>query len=60
MRFGKIKESNKTIQRSWFAFLPVTVHGETRWLEKVTVEGYWWYGPITNKWWWEVKKFIDK
>ncbi len=60
MRFGKIKESNKTIQRSWFAFLPVTICGETRWLEKITVEGYWWHGPITKNWWWESKKFIDK
>lgn len=25
-------------QKTWFAFLPITINGETRWLEKVTVE----------------------
>lgn len=25
---------------TYFAFLPVTLNGETRWLEKVTVKGY--------------------
>lgn len=27
--------------RTFFAWLPISIYDETRWLEKVTVYGYW-------------------
>ena len=36
MRWYAPRDGDKEI-KTWFAFLPVTIAGETRWLEKVTV-----------------------
>jgi len=36
MRWFKLRHGDRKI-KTWFAFLPVTIGGETRWLEKVTV-----------------------
>jgi hypothetical protein len=36
MRWFKPYHGNRKI-KTWFAFLPVTIDGETRWMEKVTV-----------------------
>jgi hypothetical protein len=35
---GTIELRGEMRVRSWFAFLPVTINSETRWLERVTVE----------------------
>lgn len=59
MRFKSKRENYKTIRKTWFALLPVTVNGETRWLERVTVEGYYWFGPIFGNWYWEPQRFVD-
>jgi hypothetical protein len=48
----------KEITISWFAFIPVKIQGETRWLENVKVKGYWWLGA-SGTWYWENLEFID-
>lgn len=45
MKFKFKYPVNKLLIKTWFAFLPVTIEGETRWLEKVSVKGY--YHPTT-------------
>ena len=42
-----------------FAWRPITIKGETRWLERVKQLAYYWVAPISNKCHWERKKFID-
>jgi hypothetical protein len=48
MRF-KLKEYpiDKLIIKSWFAWLPVRIDWEVRWLEKVAVKGYYKKGSTT-------------
>jgi hypothetical protein len=58
MRFYSTKKHNQIIFKKWFAFLPVQIKGETRWLEFVHVKGYYWFGASGN-WWWENIEFID-
>ena len=55
----KKKIDNEIIIRRWFAFFPVEIDGEARWLEYVNVEGYWWQGRSSGYWWWETIRFID-
>mgnify|MGYP003409008801 CR=1 FL=1 len=57
MRF-KGKEERKEIIRSWFAFIPINIGGDKRWLEFVSVKGYWWLGA-SGTWWWENLEYID-
>jgi hypothetical protein len=47
----------ETIQRTYFAFIPITIDNETRWFEKVTVQGY--YLHIRFSWHWCPIKFIN-
>jgi hypothetical protein len=43
------KAQNRTKEvRTWFAWLPVTINGEARWLEYVKVSGYWYIGASGN------------
>ena len=55
MKFYK-PDHGQRMKRTWFALFPVTVNGETRWLEKVTVE-YYYDGVIKNEW--RPQYFID-
>jgi hypothetical protein len=50
-------EEGKVIVRKFFAFLPVSTENETRWLEYVTVQGY--YLHIRYSWHWVNNIFID-
>jgi hypothetical protein len=54
MKF-KIKQRlyYETIQRTWFTFIPHKIGDEIRWLETITVEGYW-----TNYGWLSYR-FVD-
>jgi hypothetical protein len=49
---------NQQRTKTWFAIFPITIKGETRWLEKVTVLQEW-YAP-DKQWGWYNIKFIDK
>jgi hypothetical protein len=57
MRFGNYS-LNQQRTKTWFAILPVTIKGKTRWFEKVTVLQEW-YAP-DRQWGWYNIKFIDK
>jgi len=59
MRWKQKKIHKKVINRTFFAFFPITVDGETRWLETVTIKGYWWLGKYSNIWWWESQSFVN-
>lgn len=50
MRFKNKNRDNlgKTCSVTRFAIFPITVNGETRWLENVTIEGYYYIGCVTN------------
>ena len=39
MKFGKKINFGENIVKEYFAWLPVTIDGETRWLERVKIEG---------------------
>lgn len=53
MRFKKkpvtLEKHDHIKQISYFAWLPVTINNETRWLEKVTINGYYFIGEMTGK-----------
>jgi hypothetical protein len=55
----KGKKDKEEVVRKWFAFLPVNINGDERWLETVTVKGYWWYGSYSGNWWWTSIEFVD-
>jgi hypothetical protein len=38
------------VKRKFFAFLPVKIGNEVRWLETVTIKGFWVYSDILQKW----------
>lgn len=42
-----------------FAWKPIRVKGETRWLEKITVRGYYWIGAFSGRTHWVWQEFID-
>lgn len=42
-----------------FAWKPIRVKGEIRWLEKVKVRGYYWIGAFSGNTHWEWEEFID-
>ena len=50
-------EEAKLIIRKYFAFFPVSTQTEKRWLEYVTVQGY--YIKDNFRWYWKPFKFID-
>ena len=50
MRFNSKKQHGIIIERKWFAFLPITINGETRWLEFVKVRGYYYLSGFNDKW----------
>ena len=50
MRFGKSIEYYKDKKhKEVFAWLPITVNGQTRWLEKVKIKGYYYVGLLSGK-----------
>ncbi len=59
MRFGNYYLNQQKIV-SYFALFPVTIEGETRWLEKVTILKEWYKGGDFGEWCWTNIKFIDK
>lgn len=60
MRFKrKCIELRKVVNRTYFALLPVTIGYETRWLETVTVRGYWFIGAVSGDCIFMELEFID-
>jgi hypothetical protein len=59
MRFDTKKQDHVIIVRKWFAFFPITINGETRWLEYVKVKGYYYLNDFNDKWHWNSKGFVD-
>lgn len=57
MRFGNhVLNEQRTVTK--FAWFPITIDGETRWLERVTyIEE--WYAP-DHCWGWYKVKFVDE
>lgn len=60
-------KKNKTKPKSYeiakftkFAWKPITIGKETRWLEKVSFIGYYWIGLATGNTYWEYLKFVDE
>ncbi len=49
MRWTKPKEGKEKIKRK-FAILPISIDGETRWLEWVTVRYVYYSGTIRKDW----------
>lgn len=43
-----------------FAWLPITINGETRWLEKCPIWGYFWIGSVSGRKYWEYEEFADE
>ena len=58
MKFGKKIKYNDTVIKQFFAILPVTINGETRWLENVKIRGYYWKGT-SGTIYWEKTSFED-
>lgn len=58
MRFIRPSEGERRTS-TWFAFLPVTIGKETRWLEKVAVRQQWKDGFIFEEKRWENLNFIN-
>lgn len=50
----------KRFTKTYFAFFPIKIGEETRWLEKVCVEGYYYVGAMTGAIRFMETKFIDK
>lgn len=42
-----------------FAWLPICIGRETRWLEKVRIKRYYWIGCISGRMHWENVEFVD-
>lgn len=62
MRWGKRIEKPKAYERhliTRFAWLPITIKGETRWLEKCHIWAYYWIGGYTGKKYWEYEEFAE-
>jgi len=58
MRFNSRKKNFYIITRKWFAFIPIKINKEVRWLESVKVRGYY-YSDNHNKWSWRNIEFVD-
>lgn len=59
MRFGSKYELDRT-EKTFFAWFPVTIKKETRWLEKITVRGSYEVSCFTGTLYWVNYEFIDK
>jgi len=59
MRFNSNKKNRVIIERRWFAFFPVSINGETRWLEVVKVRGYYWLNSYSYIWRWNSMDFVN-
>jgi len=59
MRFKSKKIDKEIIVREWFAFFPIQIDRETRWLEFVKVRGYYWFSYDTCSWYWQNLEFVD-
>lgn len=42
-----------------FAYFPIRIKNEVRWLEFVNIEAYYWYGAFSGRKYWEYERFID-
>ena len=42
-----------------FAWLPISIGWETRWLEKVRIKRYYWISDISGCMYWENVEFVD-
>lgn len=42
-----------------FAFFPIRIKDETRWLEFVKIKAYYWRGKISGSKYWEYLEFVD-
>lgn len=61
MKWGtKFKDVKDIKEKTFFAWRPVTLRGETRWLETVTVTGCYFVGVLTEKCYFMAKSFKDK
>lgn len=54
----KLQENEHQVVKK-FAWRPIRIGNETRWLEMVVVERYYWIGPISGARHWEHVRFID-
>lgn len=53
-----LPKEGKLYIREYFAFLPVTIDNETRWLEFVKIEGHYINGLGYNDFTWFNRKFL--
>ena len=63
MRWGNKNRHVKEYERhviTRFAWLPITIKGETRWLEKCHIKAYFCFGPFTCRKYWEYEEFVDE
>lgn len=42
-----------------FAWFPVRIGAETRWLEKCHIKAYYWVGSISGRVYWECEEFVE-
>jgi hypothetical protein len=59
MRFDTKKQHGIIFERKWFSFLPITINGETRWLEFVKVKGYYFLNNFNDNWYWINLEFVN-
>jgi len=60
MRFGKGIDKVRNIkQKRYFAWLPIKIKGETRWLETVTINGYYYIGELSENLYFMPESFAD-
>jgi hypothetical protein len=45
--------------KTWFAWWPITIGRETRWLERVTVEFQYFAGYLTAMPCWTMRRFVN-
>lgn len=43
-----------------FAWLPITIKGETRWLERCPIWAHFWIGGVSGRKYWEYEEFADE
>ena len=42
-----------------FAFFPICINGEVRWLEMVSIRQRFWIGSVTGNHYWDDMYFVD-
>ena len=55
---SEYKERERHVIRK-FAFLPIKIKNEVRWLEFVKIKAYYWYGSMSGNIYWEYEEFVD-